>query len=217
MSKFNPIIVVNVNPGSKGHQIGRLISTCDNILWYDHETNGTHPWEPCSNILNSEISRFHYERRFADNTTVIPVLDYARRIGLPDTPELSYDRCQDGDNLLYVIHSKLDESRDYFKGQHVVVLNNDPERFFRTTWNFRGGKGHGKNKKLVSDMFTKEEVVTGLTENVNNYRNNINSDDFVIDSADELFDMDNFKSMCEKFGLIFNEQAYKRTIKFLRS
>jgi len=66
-------------------------------------------------------------------------------------------------------------------------------------------------------MFTKEEVRAGLTENVNNYKNNINSDDFVIDSADELFDMDNFKSMCEKFGLIFNEEAYKKTIKFLRN
>ena len=87
---MNPIIVINVNMGSKGHQIGRLISSCDNVAWYDHRGNGAHPWLPCSGILNAELSKFHYDRRFADNTTVPPVLDYARRSGLPERPDLTY-------------------------------------------------------------------------------------------------------------------------------
>ena len=134
----NPIIVINVNMASKGHQIGRLLASCSNVLWYNHEGNGSVPWEPCNGILNAELSKFHYDRRFADNTTIPPVLDYARRSNLPETPELSYDRCEDGQYLMYVTHSDLDESREYFNGKHVVVLNKDPTRFFETSLNFRG-------------------------------------------------------------------------------
>ena len=212
MSGFNPIIIINANMASKGHQIGRLISSCTNVLWYDHEGNGKFPWLPCSNILNSEISKFHFDRRFSDSTTIPPVLDYARRSGLPERPILSYDRCQNGQNLLYVTHSDLDESRNYFKGNHVVVLDKNPERFFETTWNFKVGK----TKELISELYTKEEVDLMLTNTLINYEININSDDFVIDTIDDLFDMDNFKLLCEQFDLIFNEDCYNKVRQFLK-
>ena len=59
MNNSNPIIVINANMGSKGHQIGRLIASCSNVRWYDHKWNGPTPWEPCSHILNHEHSKFH--------------------------------------------------------------------------------------------------------------------------------------------------------------
>ena len=66
---MNPIIVINVNMGSKGHQIGRLISTCDNIAWYDHADNGEQPWLSCKNILNAELGRSTSSITIIDNDT----------------------------------------------------------------------------------------------------------------------------------------------------
>ena len=209
---MNPIIVINANMGSKGHQIGRLVSSCSNVMWYDQEENGVSPWKPCSGILNHEIAKFHYDRRFSDSTTIPPVLDYARRSGLPETPELSYDKCRDGQYLTYVIHSSLKESREYFNGKHIVVLNKDIVRFFETTWKFRVGK----TKKLISELYTKEDVRLMLTDTLVDYETNYTSDDFVINTIEDLFDVDNFKSLCVKFGLTFNEYRYNKVREFLR-
>jgi hypothetical protein len=198
---------------SKGHQIGRLIATCSNVLWYNHKDNGEHPWLPCDGILNSEISPFHFDRRFNDNTTIPPALDYARRSDLPEKPELSYERCQDDDNLIYVTSSRLDEARDYFKGKHLVVLNKNYDRFMETTWNFRVGK----TKKLISELYTEEEVETLLNDTLENYRKHMNSDDFVIGSIDDLLDEDYFNIFCKRFDLIFNENEYNKVREFLET
>jgi hypothetical protein len=208
----NPIIVINVNMGSKGHQIGRLIASCSNVLWYDHTDNGTNPWDPCSGILNSELSGFHFDRRFADSTTIPPVLDYARRSGLPERPELSFDRCNDGQFFIYVTHSDLDESRNYFKGQHLVVLDKDIERFMNTSWNFRVGK----TKTLISELYTTDEVETMLINTFDNYETNVKSNDVVIDTIADLLDIDNFKLLCERLSLEFNEDGYNKVRTFLR-
>ena len=72
--KTNPIIVINALMRSKGHQIARLIASCSNVRWYDHHWNGANPWEPCSHILNHELSKYHFDRRFSDNSTLPPVL-----------------------------------------------------------------------------------------------------------------------------------------------
>ena len=208
----NPVIVINVNMGSKGHQIGRLLASCDNVLWFDHEGNGNHPWEPCSGILNAELNGFHFDRRFADNSTIAPVLDYARRSGLPERPELSFDRCGDGEYVMYVSHSDLDQTRDYFKGKHLVVLNKDVDRFFNTTWFFRVGK----TNHLISDLYSPEDIEPMLINTLENYETNVNSNDFVIDTIDDLLDIDNFKLLCEQFSLGFNEDNYNKVIEFLK-
>jgi hypothetical protein len=210
----NPIIVVNANMGSKAHQIGRLIATCTNVLWYNHKDNGEHPWLPCDGILNSEISPFHFDRRFNDNTTIPPVLDYARRSDLDEEyPDISYARCQGGQNLLYVTHSNLDESHGYFEGKHIVVLDKNYDRFMETTWNFRVGK----TKKLISELYTEEEVETLLNDTLENYTEHMNSDDFVIGSIDDLFNIDTFVLMCDKFNLIFNEDEYNKVKEFMET
>jgi hypothetical protein len=205
---MNPIIVINVNMGSKGHQIGRLISSCDNVAWYDHVDNGTHPWEPCSNILNAELSPYHYDRRFADNTTVPPVLDYARRSGLPERPELTYK----SQLLTYITHGDLDEAHDYFNGNHLVVLHKDLDRFMKTTWNFKVGK----TKTPISELYRSKEVVEKmLDDTLVSYETNITDNDFIIESIEDLLKVDIFKSLCSKFNLGFNEDKYTRVKKFL--
>ena len=37
------MIVINAPMGAKGHQIGRLIASCDNVAWYNNRKNGEHP------------------------------------------------------------------------------------------------------------------------------------------------------------------------------
>jgi len=203
---MNPVIVINVNMASKGHQIGRLVSSCSNITWYDHPGNGNNPWEPCNNILNAELSGFHYDRRFADNSTIPPVLDFSRRSGLPERPVIEYK-----DRLL--TYSYLDESREYFNGKHLVVLHKDLDRFMNTSWKFRVGK----TKRLVSELYTEEQIVEMLDSIYNNYKDNITEDDFVIESIDELFDQDTFKNMCNKLELEFNEDRYIQVKRFINA
>ena len=161
----NPIIVINVNMASKGHQIGRLISSCDNVLWYNHKDNGEHPWLPCDGILNSELNKFHFDRRFSDSSTIPAVLDFARRSGLSEDTNISYDMCQNGQNIVYVTHSNLDESREFFKGRHIVILDKNYDRFMKTSWNYKVGT----TKKLISELYTEKEVETMLNSTLNNY------------------------------------------------
>ena len=209
---MNPLIIINVNMGSKGHRIGRLIASCKNVLWYDHKANGSEPWERCNGILNSDIAQWHFDRRFSDNSTIPPVLEYARRSGYEEKPKELHEKVQAtswraaGDNLIYVTSSNLDESREYMNGKHLVVLDNNYDRFMKTTWYFRVGK----TKKLISELYTKEECKTLLDDTEANYRINLSLDDFVIDTIEDLYDIDNFVLMCDKFDLEFDEVAYNK-------
>ena len=92
-----------------------------------------------------------------------------------------------------------------------MVLNKDVERFMNTSWNFRVGK----TKKLVSELYTEEQVIEMLDSIYNNYKANITEDDFVIESAVELFDQDIFKIMCNKLELEFNEDRYIKVKNFI--
>jgi hypothetical protein len=82
-----------------------------------------------------------------------------------------------------------------------------------TTWNFRVGK----TKKLISELYTEEEVETLLNDTLENYTEHMNSDDFVIGSIDDLFNIDTFVLMCDKFNLIFNEDEYNKVKEFMET
>jgi|TARA_B110000495_G_C22769334_1_gene450279 hypothetical protein len=213
MTDSNPIIAINVLMASKGHQIGRLVASCRNVVWYDAPTNGEHPWLPSSGILNDELGHFHFDRRFKDDTTIPPALDYARRSGyINERPELNFEKCGYGLNkLIYVTHSKLDEAKDYFKGKHLVVLDKNIERFFDTSWNYRVGK----TKKLVSELYTREECIKALEDTHQNYIKHTDANDFVINSLDDLLVEDTFKLFCNKFNLGFDKTRYDKVKGFL--
>ena len=108
-------------------------------------------------------------------------------------------------------HGNLDEARDYFKGNNLVVLNKDLDRFMKTTWNFKVGK----TKTPISELYTEEQVKQLLDNTLLNYETNTTPDDFVIESIDDLLDIDIFKEMCGKFDLQFNETNYNKVRDFL--
>ena len=208
--KTNPIIVVNALMGSKGHQIGRLIASCSNVRWYDHPWNGASPWEPCSHILNHEYSKYHFDRRFSDDSTIPPVLDFAERSNHQEQ-KIPYENLKAGEYLLYVTHGDLGESRKFFKGQHLVVFNKDIKRFFETSWHYKVGKTHTQ----ISELYSVQEAKDMLQGVLNSYTAHISSGDFAIHSVEDLMNVDMFKMLCSKFKLEFNEIEYNKVSKFI--
>jgi len=85
-------IIINAPFGARGHQLGRLLCSCDNVLWYDHFKNGSQPWLP-SFGLGKTFSKYHFTRRFegayglgTDEHTVPPVLERAAATGSEQRP-----------------------------------------------------------------------------------------------------------------------------------
>jgi hypothetical protein len=75
----------------------------------------------------------------------------------------------------------------------------------------------GKTKRLVSELYTEEQIVEMLNSIYDNYKDNITEDDFVIESIDDLFDQDIFKNMCNKLELEFNEDRYIQVKRFINA
>ena len=113
--------------------------------------------------------------------------------------------------ITYITHGDLDEAHDYFKGKHLVVLHKDLNRFMATTWKFKVGK----TKTPISELYTKEQVKELLDNTLLNYETNTTPDDFVIESIEDMLDMDIFKEMCSRFNLQFNETKYNKVRDFL--
>ena len=78
------MIVINAPMGAKGHQMGRLLASCDNVAWYNTKGNGEHPWLPYTEMYGKDLNftKYHWNRCFKNGTKVIPVLDMAERQGL---------------------------------------------------------------------------------------------------------------------------------------
>jgi hypothetical protein len=65
-------------------------------------------------------------------------------------------------------------------------------------------------------LYSPEDIEPMLINTLENYETNVNSNDFVIDTIDDLLDIDNFKLLCEQFSLGFNEDNYNKVIEFLK-
>ena len=113
--------------------------------------------------------------------------------------------------ITYITHGDLDEAHSYFKGKHLVVLNKDLDRFMATTWKFKVGK----TKTPISELYTKQQVKELLDNTLLNYVSNTTQDDFVIESIEDMLDMEIFKEMCVRFNLQFNETKYNKVRNFL--
>jgi len=73
----------------------------------------------------------------------------------------------------------------------------------------------GKTKRLISELYTEKQMIEMLDNTLLNYETNTTPDDFVIESIDDLLDIDIFKEMCSKFDLQFNETNYNKVRDFL--
>jgi hypothetical protein len=242
---YQNIIPINVMFGGRGHQIGRLVASCSNVLWYDHFKNGKFPWLPASSNESSNISKYHFDRRFhkslgvgVDEFTVPPVLDIAIRNGYDPEPidsMINWSNKISPNNIVYPLHSPLDISKSFFNNsKHIVVLTSDIDalvkRYIATTAHFVYSYPDpvNKNSFLKKTFYQKwseenhnesfeEWVKTMLTTSLNNYENNITADDFVLDDPAELLHESVFLKLCSKFDLIFNEENFYKVKQFVEN
>lgn len=227
------LIIINAPFGARGHQVGRLLSSCNNVLWFDHFKNGSQPWFP-SLGLGRTFSKYHYTRRFegaygigTDDKTFPPVLERARATKSNPYP---IDKISNWSEKIYpnyvtvVLHDDLKETKKLFpKAKHVIIKpDNIPEIITRLNTvgaDYRWGK---EPHETLRYAFTKdgksfeENMHVELERIVTSY-NNADEHDIVINSAKEILNEDFFKTICTKFNLTFNQEAYKKVYNFVVS
>lgn len=231
------IIPITFVPGAKGHQIGRLVSSCDNVVWYNHFKNGDRPWLPAMGMDMGNISKFHFDRRFRgalgqgiDEFTIPPVLDMAERNQYASNESLEMDLWSKKlfpSKVVYPLHSRLDASKQLFKQvKHLVVIPENinflVERFIKTTANFvysykdplkRTFYQHFLDLKL--GIGYKDWVEQYIHDLLDNYKSNIHEQDFVIDDIEQLLETKMFQQLCKHFDLEFNEENYVKVRDFI--
>lgn len=234
----NNLIAINFPQGAGGHAIGRIISSCNNVLWYDHITNGENPWDPYNDIVDSVFTPFHFTRRFKGaqghgvcEKTVPPVLDFADRSKLDyDTSQITHwKRKLSPNNFVYPLHAELDKTREFFRpAKHIVVIPNDindiVNRFKKTTFNYFiswKDKTYTYEKYYNEISLQKEKQVDecifeDLSSIIENYKQSTVDEDVVVGSIKDLFDIDFFQTVTDKLDLEFNPVNYNKTINFIK-
>jgi hypothetical protein len=233
---YNNAITINFPMGSGGHIAGRIISSCNNVSWYDHVQNGINPWDSFNIINDANFSRLHFNKRFRGalgkgvcDKTIPPVLDMAEKQGR----EYSQDEIETWkqrlypNNFVYTLHSDLDRVKNFFNpAKHFVIIPEDIEllytRWINSTCHYYVDP---RNRNyLFKDLYTdkaneqgitfKECLVNDLTAQIEGYKQKTDDKDFIIKEVSQLYDKDFFVTLCEKFDLEFNEMAFRKTVKF---
>lgn len=238
MTKENNAITVNFPMGSGGHIAGRLLCTCNNVAWYDHKTNGPYPWEPFDTTYNENFSLLHYDKRFKNaigigicSETIPPVLDMAEKQGMlysKSDIELWKEKLYPK-NFVYTLHADLKKVKEFFApAKHFIIIPEDidllVERWKNSTRKYYVSP---KNKKYLFEHLYKDKakelgttfdkcLKADLTAQIENYKNNIDENDVVVEEVKQLFDQDYFKDVCSKLNLEFNQEEWKLTVDFAR-
>jgi len=247
ISDARNVIVINFCMGSRGHQIGRLVASSPSVKWFNYaredknEGNGWHPWLPAYGIDNADLSKFHFNRRYSgakgwgvDDYTLPPVLDMARMNGAKnERPTEVFDiwlAKTFPQNIMYPTHGDLDESHDFFRGKHIVVLETDIDRYLATSSRFMVGNKLSGEKESMKEKWQREHyndftyglksyktyVEELLAKKKENYLKHITPDDFVINSIDDLLDEDGFKFMCQQFDLEYDVNRFMKVHDFVK-
>lgn len=228
------MIFINFPFGAGGHKIGRLLASCNNVPWYDHEPNGKEPWMPYIEKdlygVDKCFTPYHFNRRFkgANGTgicdkTIIPILDKSKIDVEEQRTELQK---YINKNILYPTHSKLSDVRNLIDAKHLVVIPNNVhsvvQRFLKTTLFYYVDPSN--KSRTFKDMYEEIEKETGFpvihlvrTDIQNKIADSIsaiNSSDVVVNSVEDLYEEHQFKKICKQLELEYNDSAYKKVRKF---
>ena len=225
-------IIINAPMGARGHQLGRLISSSTDVLWYDYFKNGTNPWNPSLGI-GKTVSVFHYDRRFKnsfgtgiDNFSVPPVLERATNIGEEPYP---YALLNDWSKKIYpkhitfVVHDTLQNSKKLFpNAKHIIVIPPDLDFLLERLEDVGADYVYQKNpKKTLKESWKepnktfKESARVRIQETINSYQY-ANENDIVINNLTDLLEENNFIELCNQLGIRFNEERFLKTKQFLK-
>jgi len=224
-------IIINAPFGARGHQLGRLLCSCDNVLWYDHFKNGSQPWLP-SFGLGKTFSKYHFTRRFegayglgTDEHTVPPVLERAAATGSEQRPvELLKDWANKvyPNKLVLVLHDHLDVTKSLFQNaKHIIIrpdnIDDVVARLDKVGADYRWGKNpiQTLREAYTKDNKTFEEnIKLVIQETVASY-DQASENDIVIESIDDIIDIDNFIKVCDKFDLTINYDNFNKVVDFV--
>ncbi len=208
-------ITINFPNGAGGHQLGRLIATCDNVVWYDHDGNGSNPW-----ILYDEpdprFTKFHFNRRFKGATgngvcekTIIPVGSKSTK-NLQDQKKIINDWKEKlaPNNFVYTLHEPVDIVRNIFGANKEIFIIPDIEflyeRFMKYSYYYfvdPKDKSYTLGDKLQHD---KNKIYKFLQDKIVQLENSITENTFVVNNVKDMLDQTNFKKLCTHFDLDFN-------------
>lgn len=215
----NNCITINFPNGARGHQLGRLIATCDNVVWYDYEGNGVDPW-----ILYNEpdprFTKFHYNRRFKGATgkgvcekTIIPVGSKSK-VPLEEQKNIINDwkTKLNPNNFIYTLHEPVDVVRDIFGKQKEIFIIPDIDflydRFMQTSYYYFVDP---TNKEFtLGDKLEHSEtkIRDFLHSKICDLENNITENTFVIKDVSDMLIEKNFLKLCNHFNLDFNFDGF---------
>jgi|TARA_B110000908_G_C10160094_1_gene405566 hypothetical protein len=228
----NNCITINFPQGSGGHMLGRMISCCDNVAWYDHEQNNKHPWLPYT-ANDSNFSKMHYNKRFKGakpkgldpKFTIPPVLDFAESRGITTTPAdiQAWKKKLYPKQFVYTLHDDLDTTKKFFNpAKYIVVIPNDIEllieRWMRSSYYYFVDP---KNTDyLYRDLYNDKARQQGITlkqvllndfeKQIANYKQHSTDDDVVITEINDILQDNVYEEVCTKLGLVINKLNYEK-------
>jgi hypothetical protein len=211
----NNCITINFPNGAGGHQLGRLIATCNNVVWYDYEGNGVAPW-----ILYKQsdprFSKFHFNRRFKGaigngvcEKTIIPVGSKSN-LNLQNQKKIIHEWKEKlvPNNFVYTLHEPVDIVRNIFGTHKEVFIIPDIEflyeRFMKTSYYYfidPKDKLYTMGDKLGHD---KNKIYDFLQDKISQLENNITQNTFVVNNVKDMLDETKFQELCKHFDLDFN-------------
>ena len=211
-------IVLNAPMGAKVHQLGRLIASCSNVVWYNHDKNGNNPWNAYT--ADEKFTPFHFNRRFAGASESGFCKNSLYKIGVNNNKSLEEQAEYIGtwnnyiapNYFVYPTHEPVEVCRQVFKYSKEVFIIPDVDacvdRFMQTSINYFVSASD--KSYTFGDMFfnSKENVRKHIQSKCNNLEQSLNSNVYVVEDVNTLKDKDTFKKMCKFLELDFNDNYY---------
>lgn len=219
MTNANNCIVLNSPMGAKVHQLGRLIASCSNVVWYNHNKNGVYPWNRYT--ADEKFTPFHFNRRFAGASEQGFCNNSLYKIGINNDNSLHEQAeyvsawCSRiaPNYFVYPTHEPVEVCRQVFKHSKEVFVIPDidtcVDRFMKTSINYFVSASD--KSYTFGDMFLhrKENIREHIKSKCNNLKQNLNSSVYVVEDVNTLKDKDTFKKMCRFLELDFDDDYFK--------
>mgnify|MGYP000888761344 CR=1 FL=1 len=215
----NNCIIINAPMGAKAHQLGRLISSCKNVKWYDYHGNGSNPWD-LYNEKDANFTKFHFNRRFNGaigkgicEKTILPVGSKSKLDLHTQKIEINkWCKKLSPNKFVYPLHEPVELTRKIFDSQSEIFIIPDLEdvfqRFMKTSYHYFAD---ANNKNItMGDMFNhdKEKIKAYLRNKIEDLSDNLNQNVFVVKDVAEVLDQSRFELLCKHFNLDFNLDSF---------
>lgn len=215
----NNCIIINAPMGAGAHQLGRLIATCNNVVWYNYKGNGTNPWNSYQE-KDKNFTPYHFNRRFAGavgkgvcENTIPPIGSKSNKTLKEQQAEISKWCNKLYPNMfVYPLHESVDLTRSIFKTKKEIfiipTIDQLFERFMKTSYYYFASPN---DKKItVGDLFShnKDAIKEHLELKIHELKTNITKDVYVVNNVSKLLLQDNFEHLCKHFNLDFNFDSF---------